>query len=97
MQQYLFTIKIKILQELLLFENLKRMRIDSNVINFWKNDAAVEFPILKKIANIVLLAPIAETDVERLFSHLNFILNKYRSTLSGPLLEDIMILRLNKV
>jgi predicted component of viral defense system (DUF524 family) len=36
-----------------------------------------------------------EVTVERMFSHLNFILDERRSCLKGEILDDILFLRMN--
>ena len=63
----------------------------------WWNGHINTFPILSKIALVIISTPVTEVSVERLFSHLKFILNKHRSRLSGPFLEDILFLRMNNV
>ena len=50
-----------------------------------------------KIALAIISTPVTEVSVERLFNHLKFIQNKHRFRLSGPLLEDILFLRMNNV
>jgi hAT family C-terminal dimerisation region len=65
-------------------------------IQFW-NDVASDFPNLSKVAFDVICAPVTEVDVERLFSHLNFIHNNLRSSLSAELLQDILFCRMNNI
>lgn len=67
-----------------------------NTIAWWLENEE-KFPLLCPIALDIISAPITEVSVERLFSHLGIILTKFRSTLKGPLLEDILFLRLNKI
>jgi K+/H+ antiporter YhaU regulatory subunit KhtT len=81
--------------ELLAFAGLAIPRKRPNQIDWWTFQNS-SFPILSKIALTVITAPLTEVSVERLFSHLKIILNKYRSRLNGSLIEDILFLRLNE-
>lgn len=80
--------------ELTEYEKLSRLSPAESIMEFWKNQEML--PILKEIATDILSIPVTEVSVERMFSHLTFILNRYRSSLKADLLEDIMFLRLNK-
>lgn len=80
--------------ELSKYEKLPRLAPGEQIMEFWK--AQDQLPILKGIALDIISIPVTEVTVERMFSHLNFVLNRYRSTLKADLLEDIMFLRLNK-
>ena len=82
-------------KELKNFEKLPVPRKRFNGIEYW-NENSLEFPSLSSVALDIICAPVTEVTVERLFSHLNTILNKNRSRLNGPLLEDILFLRLNE-
>jgi hAT family C-terminal dimerisation region len=79
--------------EIVSYESLPRAQFDQDIINFWKN--RTEYPILKEIALDILAVPVTEVSVERLFSHLNFILDPHRSSLTGEKIEDILFLRMN--
>lgn len=80
--------------ELIEYEKLPRLLPAESIMEIWKNQET--FPVLKEIAADILSIPVTEVSVERMFSHLTFILNRYRSSLKADLLEDIMFLRLNK-
>lgn len=67
-----------------------------NTITWWIENEE-KYPLLSTIALDIISAPLTEVSVERLFSHLNFILTKHRSTLKGTLLDDILFLRLNQI
>lgn len=82
--------------ELEAYDKLPRLTAADQIMDFWKDTQKLEFPVLKEIALAIISAPVTEVSVERLFSHLTFILNRYRSTLKADLLADIMFLRLNK-
>lgn len=79
--------------ELSNFDSLPRLAVDTQVMDFWKNQKA--FPVLKGIALDIISVPVTEVSVERLFSHLNFILNPHRSNMNQGLLEDVLFLRMN--
>ena len=76
------------------FQSLPRERMSVQVKEFWK--AQTQFPMLKSAVFDIISAPMTEVSVERLFSHLNFILNKHRSSLQGEILDDILFTRMNK-
>lgn len=80
--------------ELRRFQDLKRLRADTNILDFW-NKQKFDFPLLSEIALTVLSIPVTEVDVERLFSHLTFIHSKLRNCLSDKLISDILFLRMS--
>lgn len=80
--------------EINIFDSLPRLTIDTQIIEFWKGQK--HLPEMKEIAVDIISAPVTEVSVERMFSHLNFILNRYRTTLKANILEDILLLRMNK-
>lgn len=79
--------------ELNAYDLLPRLPPGEQIMELWKETKA--FPVLKEIALDIISVPMTEVSVERLFSHLNFILNQHRSTLNGNLIEDILFLRMN--
>lgn len=54
-----------------------------------------KFPILAPTALDLISCPMSEVSVERLFSHLAYILSPLRSRLTGDILQDIIFLRVN--
>jgi hypothetical protein len=82
-------------KELELFNKEKRLPLKTDIFVFWKMKNC-EYPKLSQVAEVILTAPVTQVSVERLFAHLNFVLNKHRSTLSKDILEDIMLLRCNQ-
>lgn len=82
--------------EMKLFDSLPRSTKRINAIQWWQ-DHSETFPLLEGIALVILAVPVTEVSVERLFSHLNFVIGKHRSSLSGTLLEDILFLRFNNI
>lgn len=53
-------------------------------------------PELNELANVVYAASSTEVSVERNFSALTFIFNRYRCNLTDEHLNDILFIRLNK-
>lgn len=85
----------KIKAELKAFEELKPLRFptNANIMEFWAktNNLSTLAPIALDIISI----PMTEVTVERMFSHLKFVLNEHRTNMSPKLLEDILFLRMN--
>jgi hypothetical protein len=81
--------------ELEKYSQMPSLNADLNykMIEYWK--LLEDLPILREIVLNILAAPVTEVSVERMFSHLNFILNPRRNRLKNDILEDIMFLRLN--
>lgn len=82
--------------EILAYTRSEVPRKRADPIDWWL-DNQEKFPLLSPIALDIVSVPLTEVSVERLFSHLNLILTKNRSSLKGALLDDILFLRLNKV
>lgn len=90
------TNKVDYLQrELNIYQSISRVSPNSDVSKYWTN-AFQEFPSIASVALDVISVPVTEVSVERVFSHLNYIMNKYRTSLDEGLLEDILFLRMNK-
>lgn len=81
-------------KEIVAFENGPRLKTSEDIAMFWKTQT--DFPLLSRIALEIISIPVTEVSVERLFSHLNFILSKHRAVMQAELVEDILFLRLNK-
>lgn len=79
-------------EEILMQEEIQET---PDAINYWKRSATM-YPILSQVALDLVCVPVTEVSVERLFSHLAFILNPLRNRLTGDILEDILFLRMNK-
>lgn len=88
-QQY-----VRLEAEIESFRKLPRAPIDSSVHDIWRKNRKM-FPILYEIASIIMSIPPSEVSVERNFSKLNFILNRFRTNLSDFELEKILFLSLN--
>lgn len=65
-----------------------------DAIKYW-NESSSKYPTLAPVALDLVCSPMTEVSVERLFSHLGYILNPQRNSLSGEILNDILFLRLN--
>lgn len=81
--------------ELMNFQGIDRLVATANVMTFW-SDNRFKFPILNSLARTIFAVPPTEVSVERHFSSLTFILNKYRNKLSDENLEMVLFLKLNK-
>lgn len=69
-----------------------------DVVAFWREQAqspAAPLYNLAPVALDIICAPATEVTAERLFSHLNFIYNKHRSSLKGEIVEEILFCRWN--
>lgn len=84
-----------IYKELESFAKIGREPRTTKIIPYW-NSIHSEYPNLYEVAKIVLAVPPTEVGIERNFSHLDFILNKRRNSLTDETLETILILRLNR-
>ncbi|CAK9296366.1 unnamed protein product [Gordionus sp. m RMFG-2023] len=82
-----------------------------HLVNLWRRIKSLTTPILSDdissdelehpelyiLSKILFAVPATQVSVERSFSHLKFILSPHRSRMSEQLLEDIMLIRLNKI
>lgn len=84
-----------LLRELNRYQSIPRISPNSDINKYWVN-AFQEFPCIASVAFEIISVPVTEVSVERVFSHLNYIMNKHRTRLDEGLLEDILFLRLNK-
>lgn len=73
----------------------KRDALTMHPMAFWEANKTIK-PELYEIAKAVFAVASTEVSVERNFSALSFILNKYRCSLGDEMLEDILFVRLNK-
>lgn len=76
------------------------MKIDGDKkvsdLQFWQNNK-YNYPELYVLSQIVFAAPATQVSVERLFSALRFIFSRLRSRLSGNIINDILIIRMNSI
>lgn len=63
---------------------------------WWKQQQPI-LPLLAPIALDIISSPVTEVSVERLFSHLNIIIGKHRTTTASATLDAIIFLRMNNV
>lgn len=75
--------------------NKKRDPKSNHALDFWRVNGHA-YPELHELAMVLFAAAPTETSVERNFSALTFILNKYRCGLSDENLSEILFIRLNK-
>lgn len=72
-----------------------RVPRSTNIHQYWEEKKKTD-PELFQLASVIYGAASTQTSVERDFSALAFILNRYRCNLSDENLEDILFIRLNK-
>lgn len=70
------------------------LKHEAIVGEYWKTKAKT-YPILFKIAMVLLAIPVTQVTVERLFSSLKFILSCRRTSISEKLLRATMLVREN--
>lgn len=70
-----------------------RLKSSTDILSYWNNKNTSE---LYKLAEVLLTVPPTQVSVERLFSALKFILSPHRSRMNGNLVNDILVIRLNR-
>lgn len=83
-------------KELDVYERLPRIMTSKLDSLKWWSERKEKFPMLSRIALIILSVPVTEVSVERMFSHLKIVLSDRRTNMSSDLVEAIVFLRLNK-
>lgn len=78
-----------------IYVKVERMHRKFSLLEFW-NERKEEDPILYEIACIIHSIPPTQATVERAFSTLGYIYNPRRTRLSPKMLEEILLIRLNK-
>ena len=78
--------------------NVQQERVNRkiNILEYWRNMKTVQ-PELYKLSVVVFAVPATQVSVERLFSGLKFILSPLRSTINGSVLEDQLLIRVNRI
>lgn len=76
-------------------EKVGRQPVNKNVFEFWKDQKFV-YPEIYLLATIINAIPPTQATTERCFSSLSFIFDEKRTQLSLILLEQILLIRLNK-
>lgn len=77
------------------FNNTQPISEKENILNYWELNKKAK-PELYFISNILFAVPASEADVERNFSILKFIYSDLRDNLKGDLLQNILIINLNR-
>lgn len=85
----------RIYDKLISFGRIGRVASDSKIEDFWNANKHI-YPDLFVLSTILNAVPSTEISVERLFSHLKYILNRLRNNLNDDSLEQILILRMNQ-
>lgn len=87
---------VNIMDKLKEFESVPKEPMTTNIFKYWEENKE-RFPELYQLARIVHGAPPAQASCEQTFSQLTFVFNRYRAKLSERMLQNIMLIRLNKV
>lgn len=77
------------------YERKARIALTADLFNYWEANKS-SFPYLYSIFFDTISCPITEVSVECLFSHLNFVFNRYRTQTKSEFIENILFLRLNE-
>lgn len=81
----------KILDE---FDHVPRIDRTENILKYWQQNQHLR-PELYRLSGILFSVPISQASVERCFSTLSFVVNKYRTSLKEETLENILLVKLN--
>lgn len=76
-------------------EKVGRQPANVNTVDFWEQHKTV-YPEIYLLSTIINAVPPTQTKTERCFSELNFVYDEKRSQISLVLLEQILLIRLNK-
>jgi len=69
-----------------------QMSSKSSLLDFWNDkETKSNYPILAKLAEIVLAAPGTQVSVEELFSQLKFLLNDQRESMDSVTVNNVLI------
>lgn len=77
------------------YDNVERIHRKHSLLEFW-NERKNEDPVVYQLACIIHSIPPTQATVERAFSTLGYIYNPKRTRLSPRMLENILLIRLNK-
>lgn len=77
------------------YDQIERIHNKHSIVEFWNGRKDVD-PVLYESASIIHAIPPSQATVERAFSILNYILNPRRTRLSQSMLENILMINLNK-
>ena len=78
------------------FDCEPRLARNCDVLAYWEGKKNI-YPELFEVSQVVLGVPVTQVSVERSFSHLKFILSDQRASMGEELLEDVLIVRLNRL
>lgn len=77
------------------YDKIERQHHKNPILEFW-NNRKDEYPELYQLACVIHSIPPTQATVERAFSTLGYIYNPKRTRLSPTMLENILLIRLNK-
>lgn len=82
------------MSQLLNYLQANEVSFDTDLMEFWRESKQL-WPALYELATIIHSVPATQVSVERLFSAMKFILNDLRTSLTGDILDDILLIRAN--
>lgn len=87
-------ISISLQAEIINYRKETKADRGTSLLSFWQIKKKL-YERLYKLAALFFQVAVTEVDVERLFSHVHFILNYLRTRLGDEIFDDIMIVRMN--
>lgn len=74
---------------------IKRLHHSESILKFWEDSKNI-YPELYEVASVFLGIPPTQATVERTFSALGFVFSNRRHNLSQQVLENILLIKLNR-
>ena len=78
------------------YANTEMVSAKTNILHWW-HDKRVTHPELYALSSVALAVPATQVSVERLFSSLTFIFDPLRRNMDTSFLNDLLVLRNNKI
>lgn len=78
-----------------LYDNIGRIHSKRKILEYWEDKKDI-YPELYKVSRVLFSVPGTQVSVERAFSSFNFIFTDKRNSIDESILDDILLLRLNK-
>ncbi|XP_046389430.1 uncharacterized protein LOC124158293 [Ischnura elegans] len=78
------------------FSGVPRISKSQNILLYWESQKSKK-PELYALANVALALPMTQVSVERIFSNLKFVLSVLRGKLCPQVVEDVLLVRCNKL
>lgn len=78
------------------FKKSSRMPVSEDILQYWEKKRYTDSE-LYQLSQIVLAVPATQVSVERIFSHLAFILNRLRNKMGAATINNILLIRCNHI